>query len=178
MMIKLTRFSAAAVLLLSLFTSGGIVGGSLVSADLVDEICAETKIQSFCLNFFKSDHSSSATPVELCIKAIDVGRSSAKNTKKLVDTLVKGTTDPSLKAKYRDCWETYDMAISSLEEAREFLKDLSTLDIEITAAMTDIDTCEDGFEKTRIKPPKLRDGNRFLTNVCSIALVIAKRLKV
>lgn len=178
MIIRLTQFSAA-VLLLSLITSGGIIGGrSLVSADLIDEICADTQIRTFCLKFFKSDHSSSATPVKLCIKAIDRGRPRAKKTKKLVDSLVNRTTDPWLKSVYITCAETYDMAISNLEEARESLKDLPTLNTELSATMTDVDTCEDGFGGEPIKPGKLRDGNRFLMNVCSIALAITQRMKI
>lgn len=167
-MMRITSFSVA-IFLLSLCI--GI--GSFVSADLVGDICAKSRNPSFCLDFFKSDHS--ATLVNLGIKSIDRARSSAGDTKKLIDSLVKGTTDPSLKSKYRSCSDNYDDAVSNLDDARKSLNDPSTLNIKVSAAMTDVDTCEDGIGKTAVNP-KLKDGNDFLTNVCSVALVISNLL--
>lgn len=167
-MMRITSFFGA-IFLLSLCI--GI--GSFVSADLVGDICAKSQNPSFCLDFFKSDHS--ATLVNLGIKAIDRAGSSAGDTKKLIDSLVKGTTDPSLKGKYQSCSENYGDAVSTLSEARKSLNDPKTLNIKVSAVMTDVDTCEDGFGKSPVNP-KLKDGNTFLTNVCSVALVISNRL--
>lgn len=142
------------------------------AGDLVQKICTKARNPNFCNDFFKADHGVSSLQI-LGQKAFDNAKASVTKANNIIASLVKTTTDPSLKEKYNSCLENYGDAISSLDEARNSFNDPKTMNIKVTAVMTNVDTCNDGIAG---KPVNLKTENEHVDNICSIILVISNLL--
>ncbi|EOA31168.1 hypothetical protein CARUB_v10014334mg [Capsella rubella] len=77
-----------------------------------------------------------------------------------------------------DCQELYDDALANLEDAALAVKsrDIATVNTNLSAAMTDYSTCNDGFEEAG-EPNPLADVGDKLTKMVSNCLAISTLLK-
>ncbi|XP_013588846.1 PREDICTED: putative uncharacterized protein DDB_G0290521 isoform X2 [Brassica oleracea var. oleracea] len=77
-----------------------------------------------------------------------------------------------------DCQELYDDAVSNLEDAINAVKesDIATVNTNLSAAMTDYGTCNDGFEETG-EPNPLADVADKLHKMVSNCLAISTLIK-
>ncbi|KAG7624298.1 putative pectinesterase [Arabidopsis thaliana] len=77
-----------------------------------------------------------------------------------------------------DCQELYDDAVVNLEEAVNAVKssDIATVNTNLSAAMTDYSTCNDGFEESG-EPNPLADVADKLTKMVSNCLAISTLIK-
>lgn len=77
-----------------------------------------------------------------------------------------------------DCQELYDDAVANLEDAVNAVKsrDIATVNTNLSAAMTDYSTCNDGFEEAG-EPNPLADVGDKLTKMVSNCLAISTLIK-
>ncbi|XP_010464252.1 PREDICTED: putative uncharacterized protein DDB_G0290521 [Camelina sativa] len=77
-----------------------------------------------------------------------------------------------------DCKELYDDALANLEDATNAVKtrDIATVNTNLSAAMTDYSTCNDGFEEAG-EPNPLADVSGKLTKMVSNCLAISTLIK-
>ncbi|XP_010486189.1 PREDICTED: predicted GPI-anchored protein 58 [Camelina sativa] len=77
-----------------------------------------------------------------------------------------------------DCKELYDDALANLEDATNAVKsrDFATVNTNLSAAMTDYSTCNDGFEEAG-EPNPLADVGGKLTKMVSNCLAISTLIK-
>ncbi|CAH2054770.1 unnamed protein product [Thlaspi arvense] len=77
-----------------------------------------------------------------------------------------------------DCQELYDDAVANLEDAINAVKsrDIATVNTNLSAAMTDYSTCNDGFEESGEPNPLAEVGDK-LTNMVSNCLAISTLIK-
>ncbi|KAG7630312.1 Pectinesterase inhibitor domain [Arabidopsis suecica] len=82
------------------------------------------------------------------------------------------------KAGASDCQELYDDAVVNLEDAVNAVKsrDIATVNTNLSAAMTDYSTCNDGFEEAG-EPNPLADVADKLTKMVSNCLAISTLIK-
>ncbi|KAL1211879.1 Pectinesterase 2 [Cardamine amara subsp. amara] len=77
-----------------------------------------------------------------------------------------------------DCKELYDDAVTNLEDAVNAVesRDIATVNTNLSAAMTDYSTCNDGFEESG-EPNPLADVSDKLTKMVSNCLAISTLIK-
>ncbi|VVA96734.1 unnamed protein product [Arabis nemorensis] len=82
------------------------------------------------------------------------------------------------KAAAADCQELYDDAVTNLEDVISAVKsrDYPTVNTNLSAAMTDYGTCNDGFEESG-EPNPLADVSEKLTKMVSNCLALSTLLK-
>lgn len=83
----------------------------------------------------------------------------------------------------RDCEEEFSEAIENLQDSKEALAngDCDKVDTLVSAAMSDAETCEDGFKdlqqsEDNYSTSALTQRNRHFSELCSNALAITKLL--
>ncbi|KAL5698587.1 hypothetical protein ACHQM5_029605 [Ranunculus cassubicifolius] len=152
--------------------------------DLIATTCGHTLYVDLCLSSLREDPRSETADLKGLAKiALDI---SLVNATKMIShlTQLKSQNDTSLpfdsffSSCMDDCIDEYQEAAGNLEDANDALEknSLATVDSLITAAMTDSDTCEDGFgDKEEMESP-LTEKNREFSNLCSNALAIATLL--
>ncbi|KAL0853835.1 hypothetical protein Bca101_058987 [Brassica carinata] len=146
-----------------------------ISEGDISTICSKTKNPSFCLNFFKS------TPATKTLDLFDVAKflindasQDASVTQKQFESLAKSTADPRSKNIYIQCLENYKNALGEFDAAIKALeaKDNASLNIKVSAAMTDGDSCNS--ELPSVKPnPQLLKQISDIDNPSGIVLVIS-----
>ncbi|ESQ49370.1 hypothetical protein EUTSA_v10022426mg [Eutrema salsugineum] len=90
----------------------------------------------------------------------------------------KAATTTVEKVAAADCQELYDDAVTNLEDAVNAVKsrDIATVNTNLSAAMTDYTTCNDGFEESG-EPNPLADVADQLTKMVSNCLAISTLIK-
>ncbi|KFK38125.1 hypothetical protein AALP_AA3G073200 [Arabis alpina] len=136
----------------------------------IKAICGKTDNATLCESLvtplltpdFKPDTSS------VLILVIQASLNATKAAKVTVDKL----------AAAADCQELYDDAVTNLEDAINAVKarDYPTVNTNLSAAMTDYSTCNDGFEETG-EPNPLVDVSDKLTKMVSNCLALSTLLK-
>ncbi|XP_052176630.1 pectinesterase inhibitor-like [Diospyros lotus] len=152
---------------------------SRATATLIEDVCSKTQNPPLCLEVLKGDHRSNKADLKgLGLIAIDSAEKFAKETSKLVVSLVKKASDPKVKGRYETCEENYDDTVTNLEEARQALKsgDILGLRTRASAALDGPDTCEDGFEEPPAEARELQQANKKMEGLCSTILAVASRL--
>ncbi|CAL1377865.1 unnamed protein product [Linum trigynum] len=143
-------------------------------------LCEKSINHTFCLNFLNSTAGIPAADLlgagEITLNA---SLHEAQDTRNYVKTLVGQTTiDPKQKQSYETCLDNYDVAIGAISEAKASLLsgDYETANIEISAAQTDSDTCNDEVKGAAAAAAELVERNDYLFNVLDVALVITNKL--
>ncbi|CAH2035989.1 unnamed protein product [Thlaspi arvense] len=144
----------------------------------VNTICSKAKNPSFCSNFFKSTPQTKALDLPGVAKLlIDDASGDASDAQKQFDSLAKSASDPRTKNVYTQCSENYKDALSEFDDALKALaaKDGASLNIKVSAAMTDGDSCNS--ELPSVKPsPQLLQKVSDIDNLSGIVLVISNML--
>ncbi|XP_047324993.1 pectinesterase inhibitor-like [Impatiens glandulifera] len=146
---------------------------------LVSKVCGITQNPSQCNQVLGSNPRAAKADLKgLGYISIDIALSNAKQSFGYVSSLVKTTTDSTLKGRYDTCAENYDDTVDSLSQCKTFLDngDISSFRTYASAALTDIDTCEDSFEGPPAAPAKLDLANKKLSGLISIVLAVGALL--
>ncbi|KAL2489144.1 PMEI domain-containing protein [Forsythia ovata] len=127
-------------------------------ADLVNDICSATSNPSICNQVLRSDPRFQMTQNlrDLGQIVIDKSLEGTKATLKVVNSFGKGPEAST-------CVENCKDAIDSLNECKSLIKsfdrfDISTLQTTASAALTDVDTCDDNYGDR--EPPQLQQATQ------------------
>lgn len=161
--------------LIFLFSLCSFIFASLAeNGDPIQTICKKSRNPEFCFEFFKPDHG--ATLQNLALKAVNNAEESGSRTSELLNTVIKQTTDPTLRGKYQSCWRNYNDVISILELASRSINDPKGFNGKVFNAENAIAACNKGLGGTPVNPPELNAENEKVSNLCSIAIVISNLL--
>ncbi|KAF3772581.1 putative invertase inhibitor [Nymphaea thermarum] len=143
----------------------------------IKKTCKQTLDYSFCLTTLQADNRSfHANLTGLDAIAMEMGLKNATSTLSYISKLLNQKTDPYTKACLKDCKELYSSTIDSFKSGIENLgaKRYDDVNVEISAAMTNADTCETGFTDGDGGASPLTKQNQNLMNLGSLALAILK----
>ncbi|CAA2956555.1 pectinesterase inhibitor [Olea europaea var. sylvestris] len=140
------------------------------NADLIGDLCSTVPNHSFCNQALRSDPRSAKADIRgLGQIALDKALASAKTTLKLAQALGNGQ-------KPSTCAEVCSDAIDDLNECQGLLRgnDKGSLNIKASAAMTDLDTCDDDYGAK--EPINLKNASQTTKGYISIILAVSNRL--
>ncbi|KAF4347915.1 hypothetical protein G4B88_027668 [Cannabis sativa] len=121
-----------------------------IYGDLISDTCGKALYKDVCEKTLRADPNSRGAKVDGLAKiALKAASSSAKTTQGQITSLLKTAKDKAVIAALKDCNENYDGANSQLNDSLKAMvnKRYADVNIWVTAAMTDGDSCEDGFKK-------------------------------
>ncbi|XP_010524649.1 PREDICTED: pectinesterase inhibitor 1-like [Tarenaya hassleriana] len=150
-----------------------------ISESEIQTICSKAKNPEFCQTFLKSKPETVQADLPALAKlTVDSARKSASMTLAEIESLLQQASDPKSKEVYTSCSENYDSATTNLGDALKALVggDPGTVNIKVSAAMTDADTCKRDLVGVSPDPSSVVKGIENLENVSSIALVISNML--
>ncbi|XP_019094901.1 PREDICTED: pectinesterase inhibitor 2-like [Camelina sativa] len=176
--IKNNFLSVSLVILFFLVASSNGRFDMKISVSEINTICSEGANPSFCFQFFKSTPETKTMDLsgvaEFLIKYASRNAIDLSNQFK---SLVKSPVDPRSKSIYAECSQLYEIAVSNFDDALKDLaaKDNLSLNVNVSAAMTDGVTCKDDLVSVR-PSPKLLKKISDIDNLSAIVLVISKIL--
>ncbi|CAF1919550.1 hypothetical protein Bca4012_051834 [Brassica carinata] len=118
----------------------------------------------FCVQSLEQDpQSKTATSLKgLVLASTTNAESKTTNVKGIVETILKSKTyPPGTEPALRTCVELYDDANNSLNEALMNVKsgDYKSANVDLSAALDEPGTCEDGFKEKHAKSPVTNENN-------------------
>ncbi|KAK4486825.1 hypothetical protein RD792_006583 [Penstemon davidsonii] len=147
-----------------------------IQADLISDVCSKSTNPTLCNQALRSDpRSRGADLISLGQIAVAKARDASLATLNVAKSLASGAT----KGKAESCIENCKDAIFNLNDCSTLLKrfnrgSISDLQTKGSAALTDIDTCDDDFGST--EPPKLKQASQTAQDLIDTTLVIFNRL--
>ncbi|KAF5195678.1 hypothetical protein FRX31_014731 [Thalictrum thalictroides] len=154
-------------------------GAAAAPTDLITKNCQSAVNQELCVRTLKSDpNSKQADAFGLATITLKHALANATAISNQVKKLLAGTPTPYDKARLTDCNENYESAVENLKDtiAAVQSKGLSDATTWLEAAMTDSETCEDGFEEEPVHKSMLADESAIFQQLCGNALVILNSL--
>ncbi|KAI5660673.1 hypothetical protein M9H77_19996 [Catharanthus roseus] len=149
-------------------------------ADLIGDVCSRTRNPTRCSSALRSDPRSRGASLRVLAQiSIDIASRSVNSGVSLVTSLKNGAKDPKLKGAYSSCLENYQDSVDSLSKANLDLKkgDFLGVNLQASAADTDIDTCDDNFKDLKLpEPANLQAASQNAQDLCGIVLVISNIL--
>lgn len=150
--------------------------------DLLLATCRKTLYMEVCVSSLGSDPRSRGADVEgLAAIALDLslvhGSETIAEMRKL-NGRVNGSKDEYMAGCLSDCLEEYSDAVENLRQSAEALgeKSYDMVNDLVSAAMTDSDTCEEGFKEKPGYVSPVTKRNQYFYKLCSNALAITKLL--
>ncbi|CAK9143269.1 unnamed protein product [Ilex paraguariensis] len=148
--------------------------------DLVSTTCSHTLHFDVCVSSLRSDPRSKTSDVKgLAAIALDLSIGEAKKTISYIDSLKSRADNTQNQSKrLSECMVEYSDALENLQEAIQALSKTSIDDVNelATTAMTDSETCKDGFEEVPNSHFPLADRNQYFDNLCGNFLAITTLL--
>ncbi|KAG8372878.1 hypothetical protein BUALT_Bualt12G0112900 [Buddleja alternifolia] len=145
----------------------------------VKKICDSTDFPDLCLKTvipLLREKSNLESVLEITIK---VGDELAKRALSLAKKLAhKPGTPPRLSSILKDCKDSYDMAVENYTKTINALsmKDIGTMETMLSAVITDLGDCQDGFEEEEGDSPFANFADK-LTNITSNCLALVSLMK-
>lgn len=147
---------------------------------LVDKVCKTTRYPDLCTTTLSAHPTAASANVHgLANLALEAASTHAKNISAILARKVTATEDPYLLQCYSDCSENFLDANEQLEDSRAALESDRYNDVNtwVSAAMSDAESCQGGFNDQGAKDAKLvaRSQNfiKFCSNVLAITNLIA-----
>ncbi|XP_038698230.1 putative invertase inhibitor [Tripterygium wilfordii] len=168
--------------LLSLLVLASSSGAKGYEPDLISTACNRTLHQELCISSLRSDPRSHSSDLEgLAEIALNISTIHGVQTLSYINHLksnVGGNVSEYVLTCLSDCMEEYSEAIDKLEDSVGALMNRSFDDLVtfVTAAMTDSDTCEEGFEENPEEVSPLTKRNQDFSMLCSNFLAITTLL--
>ncbi|XP_061361805.1 putative invertase inhibitor [Gastrolobium bilobum] len=155
--------------------------------DFVTATCKHTLHFQTCVSSLRSVPSSKTSHLKgLAEIALNLSTTYATKTLSYVYELkssaASGTNNNYTSSCLSDCVEEYSEAIENLKDSAEALAngEYDTVDTLVSAAMSDAETCEDGFKDMlsddNASNSPLTERNCYFSELCSNALAITKLL--
>ncbi|EXB56094.1 Putative invertase inhibitor [Morus notabilis] len=148
---------------------------SFVSADLISQTCGQTRFKDLCEKTLRGDPGSKSADIHGLAKiALKATSTNAKVVQSQISKLQKSTTDKYTLQALKDCAENYEGASEQLSDSLTVIESKHYADVNtwVTAAMSDSDSCEDGFKPGTSKLTAL--NNNFF-QLCSNVLAIVNQ---
>lgn len=156
-----------------------VLSANETGIDLIRKTCDHTLYKSLCMSSLQSDPNSLKTDLKgLATIAINLAKANATDTSEQINKLFNTTTDPFIQDCLTDCSENYADAVDQLGNSIAALDSKAYNDVNtwVTAAMTDADTCEEGFTAEPGHKLVLGDRNTVFSQLCSNVLAITNLL--
>lgn len=144
--------------------------------DLISKTCNQTSYSDVCMATFLISNYTNTTIHDLAFISINATAAYAANTSAVIAAIRNGSADFSEQC-LSDCLEQYGDAVDELHESMVALGncDYETVNVKVSAAMTNSDTCEGGFQDEGVSSP-LTERNELFFKLCSNSLAIVKLL--
>lgn len=146
---------------------------------LVSRICDNTDHPTLCIAtvvpFLNGDQASLDSVLKVSVQA---GSEYAKEALAVVERLAKSRdTSPDIKATLKDCKNSYDTAVENFAKTMDAfaMSDVGTMRSVLSATITFVGDCEDGFVQMQTKSPVSRYAER-LTDMTSNCLAIVAQM--
>lgn len=123
-----------------------------------------------CIDFFHSNPKSYKSDLKgLGVIAAELAKTKAAKIRSTVRSLLKKHPRPlgrpvdKTKPGLEDCLEFYEDAVSSLSDSAKAIKEgrYDDANLQISAALDDPDTCEQGFTDLKVKSPLTKVNDEF-----------------
>ncbi|KAA8536812.1 hypothetical protein F0562_029290 [Nyssa sinensis] len=148
--------------------------------DLINKACDHALYKEFCkASLLSAPGSKQANLSGLDIIELKLALSNASNINQFINGLLKNTSnDPFVRQCLEDCSENYQDAIDQLNNSLAALGSERYNDVNtwVSAAMTDADSCEDGFKEKPGHVSPLTSRNTMFSHLCSNVLAITNVL--
>lgn len=170
-------FVPLVMLLLLVPSSYGMISMKISESE-VSNLCSQSANPSFCFMFFKSTPETKTLDLPGVAKfLINYASRDALDISTQFKSLVKSTTDPHSKKIYAECSDLYNIALTNFDAALKALatKDNVSLNVRVSAAMADGNTCKDDLSSVK-SSPQLLEKISDINNLSAIVLVISKIL--
>lgn len=151
--------------------------------DLVSTTCKKTLYFNLCISSLRSDPRSESSGLDgLAVIALNLSIGKGVDMLSYINYLkseLASNGSPLMSSYLGDCLAVYSDAVQNLQDSVQALNDKSfdTLRSLVSAAMTDSETCEDGFKEMMgsISSP-LSEQNKYFSRLCSNFLAITTLL--
>ncbi|KAJ4955145.1 hypothetical protein NE237_011928 [Protea cynaroides] len=146
----------------------------------IHNICHATDYPDLCISSLKpylNGKTDLITILEYEIKACK-DRTIAASAE-ILREIQNPNTDPKTKPYLKDCNELYGDALDNLQKAEDAMKinDIGTINSMLSAALSDFDTCHDGFSEIPGLQPPISGEEINLKHLASNCLAIASLIK-
>ncbi|EXC13611.1 Putative invertase inhibitor [Morus notabilis] len=159
-------------------TTHSTLNDNIENEDLVSSTCKKTLYVQLCISSLRSDPRSGSSDLK-GLAAIALNLSIAKGVDNLsyIKNLKSEFASNGSQMTFSylsDCLDVYSDAIQNLQDSVQALNDKSydTLRSLVSAAMTDSETCEDGFKEVKGFRSPLTEQNKYFSRLCSNFLAI------
>ncbi|PIA44331.1 hypothetical protein AQUCO_01700138v1 [Aquilegia coerulea] len=156
-----------------------IAKNATAPGDLISKTCQNAVNEELCVQTLRADpNSKQADASGLAKIAIKLALANATAISDQVKKLLATTTGHYEKTRLTDCNENYATAIDQLEDSLAAINSNGINDATtwVQAAMTDSETCEDGFEEEPGHKSMLSDKSTLFQQLCGNALAILNTL--
>ncbi|XP_050215478.1 putative invertase inhibitor [Mercurialis annua] len=147
--------------------------------DLISTACSHTLYYEICISSLNSDpRTKTADLQELANVALNLTISYGQETlAHITDLKSTARGNDTVSSCLGDCMEVFSDAVEELNEAIDALriKSLENVKTFVSAAMTDSDTCDEGFKEIGFVSP-VSDKTLYFSKLCSIFLAIVNLL--
>ncbi|KAF6173818.1 hypothetical protein GIB67_003819 [Kingdonia uniflora] len=147
--------------------------------DIITTTCAMSTYKELCIKSLQSGPANEQTDLSgLATIAIKAAIRRATKTSKQVNELLNAATDPFEQEVLKECAENYMDAVDQLDDSLAALDSKGYDDVKawVQAAMTDADSCEDGFSDKPGYVSILSKRNTNFSHLCSNVLAIVNLL--
>ena len=155
---------------------------SVLGAELIAKVCDHANYKSLCSSSLQSvPESKDADLYGLTTIALKLAAKNATEIKNHVDKLLKSSSsDSDSRRELADCSENYQDAMQMIEDSLKALekKGYNDINIWVTAAMADAESCEEGFRDHPDHKSPLTGKNIVFNQLCSTVLTITNLLEV
>lgn len=168
---------AASILLLPLILLSLFISTTMSIKDSVlSSVCSNTVNPAFCMEAFKADPRTARSDLHgLGHISVDLARSKAVATLRLVQALNRRPATTDMKQKLASCTRKYGVAIGQLDGAKRHLGkgNYGGVAIAASTAMEKAEDCQDEFEVPPRAPPALDRNNREMESFCNMVFNVA-----
>ena len=159
-----------------------VLGNTADQEDLVSSTCKKTLYFQVCVSSLRSNPQSQTSDLRgLAVISLNLSIANGVNTLSYISHLKSEAAyngSQSMLGYLSDCIDVYSDAIQNLQDSVQALNDKSydTLQSLVSAAMTDSETCEDGFKEMKGSSSPLTEQNQYFSQLCSNFLAITTLL--
>ncbi|GLU07356.1 hypothetical protein SLE2022_243170 [Rubroshorea leprosula] len=148
---------------------------------LIANACKNAQYKDLCIQSLQADEASKDSDLRgLVLLTIRLAAANGSDTSVHIKMLLKDTSalDPVIEQCLNDCSDHYLSAIEQLNDSIAALLAGASEDVEIwvEAAISDAESCEDGFKQYSEKQSVISERNSIFRKLCSNVLGINKVL--
>lgn len=147
--------------------------------DLIIETCKKALYRDVCISSLKLAPYDPPTNVhDLAVIALKLAVSNATEISHHISELLNSTSDSVVEECLTDCYDNYLDAVDQLDDSIAALdsKGYSDVNTWVTAAMSDAESCEEGFREQAGHASPITSRNKTFNQLCSNVLAIVNVL--